>query len=488
MIKILLAHAAQHFLLVYQYDFKTAFLNSLIGDDEEIYVEQPHGFEVTEVNGKKGKYVCKLKKGLYGLKQSPRLWAGTLTAWLLSYGFVAASSTDCLFILHAGAAYIYLAYWVDDMLLVSNCDDTRKKFEKAIMDPKTGFKVTCEGTASWFLGFQIKQHVTPDGKPIGRIEISQPSYIKQMAEKFHPECMKPSGKNPVPSTPLDPNVNLAEQMAKGPTDKEKDAEETAKWDVKAIVGTLIYLMITTRFDLMFAVGQAARYVARPSMILVKALKRIIAYAYWTSGLTMCFKHTTNALDVEKVRAWVDAAYIDCPESLRSTGGHIVTVNGCPVSCESKRQPLVTLSTAEAEYVQACRCTTEVMYVREICADLGYDMSEPSVIFEDNKACISISTGDTDKKRTKHIAKHWHFVREKCAAGLVVLKYLETALQVADMFTKQIFPKHFERLRRVMMGHENFDDMQARYVQVKASGDDMDDPKLYVDSKPGRPPK
>lgn len=78
--------------------------------------------------------------------------------------------------------------------------------------------------------------------------------------------------------------------------------------------------------------------------------------------------------------------------------------------------------------------------------------------------------------------------EKCAAGLVVLKYLETALQVADMFTKQIFPKHFERLRRVMMGHENFDDMQARYVQVKASGDDMDDPKLYVDSKPGRPPK
>ena len=97
-----------------------------------------------------------------------------------------------------------------------------------------------------------------------------------MAEKFHPECMKPSGKNPVPSTPLDPNVNLAEQMAKGPTDKEKDAEETAKWDVKAIVGTLIYLMITTRFDLMFAVGQAARYVARPSMILVKALKRIIA--------------------------------------------------------------------------------------------------------------------------------------------------------------------------------------------------------------------
>ena len=57
-------------LFVWQYDFKTAFLNSPI-TDEEIYGAQPHGFEKTEVNGKRGKCVCKLEKGLYGLKQSP---------------------------------------------------------------------------------------------------------------------------------------------------------------------------------------------------------------------------------------------------------------------------------------------------------------------------------------------------------------------------------------------------------------------------------
>ena len=86
----------------------------------------------------------------------------------------------------------------------------------------------------------------------------------------------------------------------------------------------------------------------------------------------------------------------------------------------------------------------------------------------------------------HIAKHFHFVKEKRAAGLVVLKYLATALQVADMFTKQIFPKHFERLRRVMMGHENFDDMCARYQEAKAAGDNVDDPKIYT-VKPERNP-
>ena len=62
----------------------------------------------------------------------------------------------------------------------------------------------------------------------------------------------------------------------------------------------------------------------------------------------------------------------------------------------------------------------------------------------------------------------------------------TAGPVADMFTKQIFPKHFERLRRVMMGHENFDDMCERYQDAKAAGDNVDDPKLCT-AKPVRSP-
>ena len=74
----------------------------------------------------------------------------------------------------------------------------------------------------------------------------------------------------------------------------------------------------------------------------------------------------------------------------------------------------------------------------------------------------------------------------CRSRSKAAAYLATALQVADMFTKQIFPKHFERLRRVMMGHENFDDMCERYQDAKAAGDNVDDPKLYT-VKPARPP-
>ena len=63
-------------------------------------------------------------------------------------------------------------------------------------------------------------------------------------------------------------------------------------------------------------------------------------------------------------------------------------------------------------------------------------------------------------------------------GLVLLIYCKTAMQVADIFTKQLFPKHFERLRRVLMGHENWDDMVQRVVEsVTQSGDNIDDPNL-----------
>ena len=106
------------------------------------------------------------------------------------------------------------------------------------------------------------------------------------------------------------------------------------------------------------------------------------------------------------------------------------------------------------------------------------MTEPSEVFEDNKACIFISKGETDKKRTKHISKHYHFVRECIARGLVTMKYIATALQVADIFTKQLFPKHFARIRRVLLGEQSYEDMARDYEQHKLQGDNPDEPQTW----------
>ena len=69
-----------------------------------------------------------------------------------------------------------------------------------------------------------------------------------------------------------------------------------------------------------------------------------------------------------------------------------------------------------------------------------------------------------------------------AKGLALLTYCATSLQVADIFTKQIYPRHFERLRRVLMGHENWDDMVERVRRATTSGDDIDEPRLFKPSE------
>eukprot|EP00253_Pinus_taeda_P024371 PITA_24371 len=80
-IRIVLSIATQHKWKIYQMDFKSAFLNGVL--KEEVYVEQPPGYEV---DGQEHK-VCKLKKALYGMKQAPRAWYSRIDAYLIENGF-----------------------------------------------------------------------------------------------------------------------------------------------------------------------------------------------------------------------------------------------------------------------------------------------------------------------------------------------------------------------------------------------------------------
>jgi hypothetical protein len=99
---------------VEQMDVKKTFLH---GDlEEEIYMKQPEGFVV---KGKK-ELVCKLKKSLYGLKQSPRMWYQKFDTYMLGLGFTRSKEDHCVYFKLIGDHLIYLVLYVDDMLLIGN--------------------------------------------------------------------------------------------------------------------------------------------------------------------------------------------------------------------------------------------------------------------------------------------------------------------------------------------------------------------------------
>ena len=112
-IRMLMQIAVQENLIVHQMDVKTAYLNADI--DTELYVEQPKGFIDTD-----RKLVWKLKKSLYGLKQSGRNWNNLLHKCLMNEDFNQSFSDPCVYTKFEGNDMIIILFWVDDIIIAAS--------------------------------------------------------------------------------------------------------------------------------------------------------------------------------------------------------------------------------------------------------------------------------------------------------------------------------------------------------------------------------
>jgi hypothetical protein len=147
-IRILLAYATYHGFKLYQMDVKSAFLNGPI--KEEVYVEQPPGFEDSEYPN----HVYKLSKALYGLKQAPRAWYECLRDFLITNVFKVGKADPTLFTKTVAKDLFVCQIYVDDIIFGSTNKSTCEEFSR-IMIPK--FEMSMMGELKYFLGFQIKQ-------------------------------------------------------------------------------------------------------------------------------------------------------------------------------------------------------------------------------------------------------------------------------------------------------------------------------------------
>jgi hypothetical protein len=137
--------AATFDLEIEQMDVKITFLH---GDlEEEIYMKQPI------VKGKQ-ELVCKLKRSLYGLKQSPRMWYPKFDTYILNLGFVRSKVDHCIYSKEEGGHFIYVALYVDDMLLNGNSMDTIKEVKKQL---SSKFDTKDLGATNFILGMEIKR-------------------------------------------------------------------------------------------------------------------------------------------------------------------------------------------------------------------------------------------------------------------------------------------------------------------------------------------
>jgi hypothetical protein len=408
-IRILLAYATHHGFKLYQMDVKSAFLNGPI--KEEVYVEQPPGFESEEYPN----HVYKLHKALYGLKQAPRAWYECLRDFLIENGFRIGKADSTLFTRKMGKDLFICQIYVDDIIFGSTNKSFCEEFSKIMTDR---FEMSMMGVLTFFLGFQIKQ--VKEGT-----FISQTKYTHDILKKFGMDKAKPI------KTPMGTNGHLDLDLGGTSVDQKV---------YRSMIGSLLYLC-ASRPDIMLSVCMCARFQAAPKDCHLRAVKRIMRYLVLTPNLGLWYPKGSRF----ELLGYSDADYAGCKVDRKSTSGTCQFLGRSLVSWSSKKQNSVALSTAEAEYVAAGSCCAQLLWMRQTLKDYGYTMNHIPLLC-DNESAIKIAYNPCEHSRTKHIDIRHHFLRDHAIKGDIVISHVGTNDQLADIFTKPLDERRFRELR------------------------------------------
>ena len=414
-IRMLLAFAVQHSMLIHQMDVVAAFLNGSL--QEDIYMEQPDGY----VQAGNEQMVCKLKRSLYGLKQAPRCWNEVFSEYLRSIGFEQSVADPCVYVKNKG--HLVVAVYVDDLIIIANTAEEMRKVKEIL---SVRFKMTDMGKLHYCLGITIEQE---EGKQC--LWIHQKQYISNMLAKYGMTEAK------IVSTPTDLSVKLQSD--------DNYSKQVDQAMYQSIVGSLLYAAVATRPDISQAVGVVSKFSSRPTEAHLTAAKRILRYLKGTASLALKYHKSSNGTLI----GYADADWAGDSEDRHSTTGNLFLMAEGPISWLSKKQATVALSTSEAEYVSVSAATQEAVWLRRLLADIQTVPEEPTRIMEDNQGAIGIAKNPIQHARTKHIDIRYHYVREALQKGIISLSYCPTDKMIADLLTKGLPRGRFEVLRKAM---------------------------------------
>ncbi len=235
-------------------------------------------------------------------------------------------------------------------------------------------------------------------------------------------------------TPLDPSVVLLAN--------DGYSETTDRGLYQQLVGSLLYAAICTRPDIAHAVAMCCRFTANPNVAHLTAAKRILRYLWGTSNYGLLYQRHEH----EKLIGYSDADWAGDHDTRRSTTGHVLKLTGAAITWLSQRQPVMALSSTEAEYIALSSAAQQAVWLRRLYEELGLDAKAPNEVCEDNQGAICLASNPVAHKRTKHIDIRHHYICECVTAGLIKLVYVPTQEMTADLFTKSLPTTAFQRLR------------------------------------------
>jgi hypothetical protein len=294
-------------------------------------MQQPQGYE----DEGKENLVCRLKKNLYGLKKDPSQWYVKFDKFMKEQLYSRCPYDRRVYFKRLeNGSYIILILYVDDMIVARyNMQDINVLKRKL----SNSFVTKALGAAKKILGMIITRD-----KKNHKLTLSQGEYIEKMLERFRLKDEKPVSKF------LASHFKLTKEMC--PKTQEQ-IEYMSSVLYLSTIGSLMYVMVCKRPDIAHEMGVVRRYMKNLGKEHWGEVEWILGYLRGTTTHALCFGGSNMVLH--------GYVYLDMEgdkDTMRSTIGYAFTIGGTIVSCISKLQKVVALSTMEAEYVAATKAS------------------------------------------------------------------------------------------------------------------------------------
>ena len=195
----------------------------------------------------------------------------------------------------------------------------------------------------------------------------------------------------------------------------------------------MYCAVATRPDIAFPVALLSQFLENPGRMHWDAVKRIFKYLSGTRDLKLTYGRETRGLE-----GYTDADGAS-QEHRRAITGYTFLIDGGAISWFSRKQELVTLSTAEAEYVAATHAAREGIWLKNLISEVFHPIPDAIPLHSDSQSAIAIAHDQdgTYHARTKHIDIRYHFIRYTIQNGKINLIYCPTDDMTADCLTKAL---------------------------------------------------
>ena len=392
-------------------DVSTAFLHAPLEDD--IYVTPPPEYYP------QGGVLWKLKKAMYGLKNSPKLWQDHFASTLESLGYERMKTDPNLY--HNTTTGSYVLAYVDDLLFLGP-EATNNSAVKAIQS-KLLLKVTGTLTPDTPINF-LGRRITHNGDSIA-LQMD-PTYIDKILEEHNMSNIKPA-------------TTTGTHTIKRPDDGDTPLSTEDHSLFRRSTGKILWLA-HIRTDIQFATKELSRALSSPTNEDMAKLKHLLRYLAGTKNYalhlrpTLQLSSTNSSLDLD---VYCDSDWAGCSKTRKSTSGVVVHLLGTTVFTCSRTQATVALSSGEAELYAIGLGIQEALYIKSLITEAKLAKLVNVTCHTDSTAGKSMATRYGLGKKTKHIDLRYLYMQDLVASGMLTLKKIGTDENVSDLLTKYL---------------------------------------------------